>query len=126
MLPFNTGLSGRSDHTSVVVRVCELPGHGERSLIERPGGDSASKVGVGVELCRREGGGALYTIYVKHPGEGRSLGPGRSLLTRYWLRNVSRGGGRSQRPVQLGPVALVDAGDVAVVRHYGGLRYYGR
>ena len=30
---------------------------------------------------------------------------------------MSRGGGRSQRPVQLGPVALVDAGDVAVVRH---------
>ena len=30
---------------------------------------------------------------------------------------MSRGGGRSQRPVQLRPVALVDAGDVAVVRH---------
>ena len=50
-------------------------------------------------------------------GEVRGLTPPLIVLTWHRLGNVSRGGGRSQRPVQLGPVALVDAGDVAVVRH---------
>ena len=61
--PFHTGLSGRADHTSVVIWECELSRHGERSLIERPGSDPASKVGVWVELCRRKRGGTLYAIY---------------------------------------------------------------
>ena len=38
---------------------------------------------------------------------------------RFW--DVSRRGGGAQGPVQLRPVALVDAGDVAVVRHFEGL-----
>ena len=52
-------------------------------------------------------------------GERLSLADSSSpVLTWDWLRNVARGGGRSQRPVQLRPVALVDAGDVAIVRHF--------